>query len=79
MMWELIAANRRKSMFLFIGMAVVLCLLGFTIGEVVAPDGGGFLGLIFAVAVFVILTSISLFNGDNIMLRLSRVLLSTSG
>ena len=72
MMWELIAANRRKSMFLFVGMAVVLCLLGFTIGEVVAPDGGGFLGLIFAVAIFVILASISLFNGDNIMLRLSR-------
>ena len=43
MMWELIAANKRKSIFLFAGMAIILCVLGYLIGFTVYPDGGGFL------------------------------------
>ena len=35
---------------LFIGMAAVLVTLGYLIGHVVHPEGGGRLGLIFAVA-----------------------------
>ena len=50
MMWELIAANRRKSIVLFAGMAVILCLLGYGIGYTFHPDGGGQLGLFIAVA-----------------------------
>jgi heat shock protein HtpX len=71
MMWELIAANRRKSLMLFGGMAVILCLLGYGIGHTVAPDGGGILGLIFAIAVWVLLSSMSVFGGGSLFLRLS--------
>lgn len=71
MMWELIAANRRKSFFLFAGMAVVLCVLGFLIGHIVHPDGGGYLGLFLAVAIWVFLSALSVFGGGGMILRLS--------
>jgi heat shock protein HtpX len=71
MMWELIAANRRKSIGLFAGMAVVLCVLGYLIGHVVHPDGGGMLGLIVAVALWVVLSAVSAFGGSDLMLRIS--------
>jgi len=72
MMWELIAANRRKSLMLFIGMAVVLCSLGYLIGVVVHPDGGGRLGLIMAVAIWMGLSLMSTFGGGSLVLRLAR-------
>lgn len=72
MMWELIAANRRKSMFLFAGMAAILCVLGYLIGHVVHPDGGGTLGLIMAVAIWMFLSILSVAGGGNLILRLSR-------
>jgi heat shock protein HtpX len=72
MMWELIAANRRKSMFLFAGMAIVLCALGYLIGFTVHPEGGGFLGLFMAIAIWVLLSAMSVFGGSNLILKLSR-------
>ena len=71
MMWELIAANRRKSIALFVGMAATLCVLGYVIGEVVVPDGGGYLGLMFAVAIWVLLSAVSLIGGSNMILSMS--------
>ena len=71
MMWELIAANRRKSIALFAGMAATLCVLGFVIGEVVVPDGGGYMGLIFATAIWVLLSAVSLIGGSNMILSMS--------
>lgn len=72
MMWELIAANRRKSMFLFAGMALVLCALGYLIGFTVHPEGGGFLGLFVAIAIWVLLSAMSVFGGSSLILKLSR-------
>lgn len=72
MMWELIAANRRKSLFLFVGMAVLLCGLGYLIGYSVHPEGGGSIGLFLAVAVWVILAAMSVFGGGSLILKLSR-------
>ncbi len=71
MMWELIAANRRKSMFLFAGMAIILCVLGYLIGHIVHPEGGGNLGLFMAVAIWVVLSALSVFGGSSLILRLS--------
>jgi heat shock protein HtpX len=71
MMWELIAANRRKSMFLFAGMAIILCGLGYLIGHIVHPEGGGTLGLILAVAIWMFMSGMSVLGGGNLILRLS--------
>lgn len=71
MMWELIAANRRKSLFLFSSMAVVLCLLGYGIGYVVHPDQGGPLGLIIAISIWMILSAMSVFGGGSLLLKMS--------
>jgi heat shock protein HtpX len=46
-MWEQIQANRRRSAVLIIGMAVILLLIGFAGGELIAPNAGT-LGLLFA-------------------------------
>jgi heat shock protein HtpX len=72
MMWELIAANRRKSIILFVGMAVILCALGYLIGYTVHPENGGITGLIFAVALWMLLAAISIFGGGSMLLKLSR-------
>lgn len=71
MMWELIAANRRKSLALFAGMAIILCGLGYTIGHVVHPEGGGYLGLFGAIAIWVILAAGTVFGGESLVLRMS--------
>jgi len=71
MMWELIAANRRRSLVLFIGMAGVLCALGYMIGAVALPDGGGKLGLVVAVGMWMVLSMMSVFGGGSLVLRLS--------
>jgi len=72
MMWELIAINRRKSLMLFAGMAVILCLLGYGIGYTVHPDGGGQLGLVIAVSIWLGLSALTVFKGGNMLLMLSR-------
>ena len=71
MMWELIRQNRRKSMFLFAGMAVLLSVLGFSIGAAIAPDGGGIYGLVIAVGMWAALTLIALNSGGQILLHVS--------
>jgi heat shock protein HtpX len=72
MFWELIAANRRKSFLLFAGMATLLVLLGFFIGEATIGDGGGQIGIIAAIAIWVIMSAASVFGGPDIVLRMSR-------
>jgi heat shock protein HtpX len=72
MMWELIAANRRKSIFLFVGMAALLVALGYFIGEATMGEGGGWIGLIIALTVWVIMSAASVFGGPDLVLRMSR-------
>lgn len=70
-MWELIRQNRRKSFVLFILMGAVLLLLGYFIGAYYQPEGGGYVGLAAAAAVWMILSLISYFSGDSILLSTS--------
>ncbi len=69
-MWEVIKANQRKSWVLFSLMGTVLILLGFVIGASVSPEGG-LIGLIIALAIWIIMSFVSYFSGDSIMLRMS--------
>lgn len=70
-MWELILANRRKSLVLFIAQGIVLILLGYFIGGAYYPDGGGFIGIFFALIIWGILSLISYFSGSKILLAVS--------
>lgn len=70
-MWELIQANRRKSLILFISLGFTLLLLGYFLGGAYYPDGGGFIGIFFALIIWGILSLISYFSGSKILLAVS--------
>ena len=50
-MWDQIIANRRRSAVLITGMAIILLLIGFTGGELLAPNGGAY-GLLIALVIW---------------------------
>ena len=70
-MWELIQANRRKSLLLFISLGITLLLLGYFFGSAYYPDGGGFIGIFFALIIWGVLSLISYFSGSKILLAVS--------
>jgi len=70
-MWELIEANRRKSLILFISLGLTLLILGYFFGSAYYPDGGGFIGIFFALIIWGILSLISYFSGSKILLAVS--------
>jgi heat shock protein HtpX len=72
-MWELIRANKRSSIVLIVMMAVVLLLLGFVVGyAVTSSPAGGFIGLMIATVIWIVMTLISFSSGDQILLAASR-------
>jgi len=74
-MWELIRANKRNSILLMVLMAAALLLLGFIIGLGFSGDpAGGFIGLIFATAIWLILAMVSFSSGDQILLAASKAM-----
>ncbi len=70
-MWEQIASNRRKSVFLVILMALLLAALGWALGEYFVGQGGGAMGVGVAVVIWFIMTLVAYFQGDNIYLTMS--------
>jgi heat shock protein HtpX len=70
-MWELIRANKRRSLLLFVLMGIGLALLGFAIGYFVNPAGMGLDGVIIALLIWISLSLISYFNGSKILLSAS--------
>ncbi|MBK6913388.1 MAG: M48 family metallopeptidase [Ignavibacteriales bacterium] len=70
-MWELIRANKRKSMTLFVGMGFLLILIGYVFGSFYEPDAGGFIGIFFALILWSILSTVSYFGGSKILLGVS--------
>jgi heat shock protein HtpX len=70
-MWELIRANRRKSIALFIVMGLMLLILGYLIGEAYWPRGGGVGGVAVALLVWGIWSLVGYFAGDSILLKSS--------
>jgi heat shock protein HtpX len=71
-MWELIRLNKRKSVFLFITMGICLILLGYFVGAVFFPPHGGAAGLSIALFIWVLLSLVSYFSGDSIILAVSK-------
>ncbi|MEW5807306.1 MAG: M48 family metallopeptidase [Acidobacteriota bacterium] len=67
-MWELIQANKSKSLFLFLCMGLVLFFLGYFIGAALYPPDGGIIGIGVALGVWIILSLISFMGGDQILL-----------
>ncbi|MBZ5587458.1 MAG: M48 family metallopeptidase [Acidobacteriia bacterium] len=69
-MWELVRANQRRAATLVVVMAALLFMVGYALGEALAP-GAGLGGLFVAFVVWVVLTLVSYFQGDSIFLALS--------
>ena len=70
-MWELIQANKRKSIALIILMGVTLILLGFIFGSVYNPKSGGMVGIFIAVTLWTVLFLITYSSGSKILLAVS--------
>jgi heat shock protein HtpX len=68
--WELVRANRRRSAFLVVLVAILLFAVGYAVGEV-AVQGGGVAGLFVAFVVWIALTLVSYFSGHSIFLSLA--------
>ena len=69
-MWELVRANQRRAATLVVVMAALLFLVGYVVGEALAP-GAGTAGLVSAFLVWVVLTLVSYYQGDAIFLALA--------
>jgi heat shock protein HtpX len=69
-MWEQIRANRWRSVVLTAGMAIILLLIGYLVGLYFFDNAIG--GLIIALLVWGIMSLIAYYQGDSILLGLSR-------
>jgi len=68
--WEQIRSNQIRSVVLTIGMGVLLILLGYFLGLYFFDNATA--GLIIAILVWVVLSLIAYFQGDSILLSMSR-------
>jgi hypothetical protein len=71
-MWELIRANKQKSIMLMVLMMVVLVALGLIVGYAIMGPRGGLFGILIAVIITFVLMLISLSSGDQIFLAASK-------
>lgn len=71
-MWELIRANQRRSMVLFMLMGIGLILLGAAISYFLNPAGMGIDGIIIALLIWIVMALISYYRGAKILLAASK-------
>ena len=69
-MWEQIRSNRIRSVILVIAMGMLLVLLGYFLGLYFFNSAIG--GLVIALIVWIIMSLFGYFQGDNLMLTMSR-------
>jgi len=69
-MWEQIRSNRIRSAVLVGMMAALLVVIGFLLGEAFLGNAVG--GLVIALVLLLVMNLVAWFQGDNIMLALSR-------
>ncbi len=67
-MWEAIRANRRRSVVLITVIAAILLALGCVIGLYVEPQSGSWYGLAAAVVLLVVLWTVAVTGGGDILL-----------
>jgi heat shock protein HtpX len=78
--YDQIAANRRRSILLVLVVAAVLAALGFAIGFAVSGYAeGGYVAILIALAVALMLSVGSYFGGDSLILGISRARQVTEG
>ncbi len=69
-MWEQIRSNQIRSVILVAGMAVLLLLIGYFLGIYFLDSAIG--GVIIALVIWAVMNLVAFFQGDNIMLALSK-------
>ncbi len=69
-MFEAIAANKRKSAFLVVLMALLLGAMGYALGEYFAQDGG-VVGLVGAIVLWLVLTLVAWNRGGKLIVTTS--------
>ena len=69
-MWEQIRSNQIRSVVLVIGMGALLVVLGYFLGLYFLDSAIG--GLVIALALWVIMSLFGYFQGDNLLLTMSR-------
>jgi heat shock protein HtpX len=69
-MWQQIRSNQTRSVFLVIGMGLLLALLGYFLGLYFFGSGTG--GLFIALIIWGIMSLVGYFQGDSILLTVSR-------
>jgi len=69
-MWEQIRSNQIRSAILVAGMAALLLIMGYFLGLYFLGSGIG--GMIFAIIIWVVMNLVAFFQGDNILLALSK-------
>ena len=69
-MWQQIRSNQVRSAILVAGMLAVLLLIGYLLG--VAFLGSGVGGLIIALVIWMVMNLVAFFQGDSILLALSK-------
>ena len=70
-MWEQIAANKRKSIMLVFCAALLLAVLGYVLGEYFGGQGYGPGGVVLALIVWLVMTLVAYFQGDQVMLAVA--------
>ncbi len=70
-MWDLIQANRQKSILLFIGLGALLIFSGYIFGRYYDAEYGGPIGILAGLTIWLILSAISYFAGTKILLKIS--------
>ena len=69
-MWEQIRSNQSRSLILVVGMGILLLLVGYFLGLYFLDSAVG--GLVIALIVWAVMSLIAYFQGDSILLALSR-------
>jgi len=69
-MWEQISANRWRSVVLTAGMGLLLLLIGYFLGLYFFENA--IVGLIIALVIWGIMSLIAYFQGDSLLLAVSR-------
>ncbi len=70
-MWELIQTNRRKSMVLFVALGVTLAVICYAFGKYYIPEADGFVFIIFGIIIWLMMSGLAYFTGDDIILAVS--------
>ena len=68
-MWEQIRSNQRRSIFLVIGMGLLLLAIGYLLGF--AFMDSPVVGLVIALAIWAVMSLVGYFQGDSILLSVS--------